>query len=170
MNYVDLILLLPIVYGLVRGFIKGLVNEVASLLSIVAGLYLAYHYHDAVEQFLASQFGENDSWLGIASYLVIFIAVTILVFLLAKILTRMINFIALGIFNRIAGAVFGAAKVALVFLLLIYLLSPFFDQFIKDNETWSQSVVYDLMTQYASKVGDWITGIGRNEQASPTPA
>jgi len=169
LNYVDLILLLPVVYGLVRGFIKGLVNEVASLLAIIAGLYLAYHYHDYVEELLAAQFDGGENWLGIASYLVIFIGVTIVVFLVAKVLTKMINFIALGILNRLAGAAFGAGKVIFILLLLVYLLSPFLEQIRENNSAWSQSSVYDLMTQYATLVGDWITDFNNDGVGSTPP-
>lgn len=170
MNYVDLILLLPLAYGLIRGFIKGLVNELASLLSIVAGLYLAYNYHHDVELWLAELIGEDNNWLSIASYLLIFIAVSLVVFLLARVLTRMINFMALGILNRLAGAAFGAAKILLVFLLLIYFLKPFLASQLEDESAWKESQVYRLLSDYSDEAGEWITGMRDDQDADPAQA
>ena len=43
MNYFDYLLLLPLVYGLYRGFTKGLIIELASLVALIAGVYGAMY-------------------------------------------------------------------------------------------------------------------------------
>ena len=35
MNYLDIALVIPMMYGVVRGFSKGIINEITALLSII---------------------------------------------------------------------------------------------------------------------------------------
>ena len=44
MNKIDIILLIILGFGLVRGFMRGLIIEMASLLAIVVGIYGAIHF------------------------------------------------------------------------------------------------------------------------------
>jgi len=44
MNYLDIALVIPMVYGIVRGFSKGIVNEITSLAAIGIGVYLALNF------------------------------------------------------------------------------------------------------------------------------
>jgi len=44
MNVLDIILGALLLFGLVRGFMKGLFVEVASLVALIAGVYGAIHF------------------------------------------------------------------------------------------------------------------------------
>lgn len=44
MNYIDIILLLPLLYGAYRGFSRGLIIEVATLLGLLLGVYIAIKF------------------------------------------------------------------------------------------------------------------------------
>ena len=44
MNKIDILLLVILGFGLVRGFMRGLIIEMASLLAIVVGIYGAIHF------------------------------------------------------------------------------------------------------------------------------
>ena len=41
MNTLDILLLIPLGYGLINGLVKGLFKELASLLGIILGIYIA---------------------------------------------------------------------------------------------------------------------------------
>ncbi len=168
MNYVDLILLLPLAYGLIRGLMKGLINELASLVSIVAGLFLAYHYSEEVQNWLSQYFENDSSWLAIASYILIFLTVSVIIYILARFLTKMIHFMALGIVNRIAGAIFGLSKILLIMLLLVYLIGPYLHSLRERNEAWQQSKVYGLLDNYADVPGEWLTDFREKQQRDST--
>ena len=44
MNYLDIIIAIPLVWGIVIGFKKGFVIEIASLIAILAGVYGSIHF------------------------------------------------------------------------------------------------------------------------------
>ena len=44
MNYIDIIILVIIGYGLVKGFINGLIIEVASVLALILGIWGAIRF------------------------------------------------------------------------------------------------------------------------------
>lgn len=123
MNYFDYILLLPVLYGLYRGFSKGFVLELASLLALVMGIYGAMHFSSFTFTYL-SEFVELEArYLQLASYGITFLAIVIAITLSAKILTLLIKMVALGFINRLMGAIFGALKA----LLILSVLLLFFD-------------------------------------------
>ena len=41
MNYLDIIIAVPLLYGLIKGFSNGIVKEVTSLLALFVGVYIA---------------------------------------------------------------------------------------------------------------------------------
>ena len=44
MNYLDIIIAVPLLYGLIKGFSNGLVKEVTSLLALFIGVYVAINF------------------------------------------------------------------------------------------------------------------------------
>lgn len=158
MSFLDFVLLLPLAYGLIRGFIKGFIHELASLLAIVVGIILAYRYSANMEQFLHQYIAEDGIGLRIGSYLLILILVFAALYALSFVLTKMLQFMALGMINRIAGAVFGLLKAAIFLLILIHLAQPFLDSMNK-NDSFHNSIVYQKMTVISQQLGDYLTDI-----------
>ena len=52
MNVFDIIIAALLLFGLVRGIMKGLFIEVASLVALIAGVYGAIHFSYFVSNFL----------------------------------------------------------------------------------------------------------------------
>ena len=77
MNYLDIILIIPLAYGLVQGLRKGLIKEIAGLLAIVLGIYLARYFSLPVSQALAETTGWAANICAPLSYAVVFIAVSL---------------------------------------------------------------------------------------------
>ena len=44
MNYLDIIIVIPLVYGMIKGFYNGLVKEITALLALVVGVYVAINF------------------------------------------------------------------------------------------------------------------------------
>ncbi|MBE0678885.1 MAG: CvpA family protein, partial [Bacteroidales bacterium] len=44
MNWIDLIILAILAFGLIQGFIDGLIIEIAELAALVLGIYGAIHF------------------------------------------------------------------------------------------------------------------------------
>lgn len=120
MQYIDFILAIPLVWGAFMGFKKGLVLELATFAALALGVFGAIKFSDFTGGFLVEYIDIPQEWLGLSSFMLTFIFIVIGVFLLAKLLSKMLKMIALGLINRLLGMIFGTLKYALVLSILIY--------------------------------------------------
>jgi membrane protein required for colicin V production len=144
MNSLDYILFIPLLYGFYRGFTKGLIIELASLLALTLGIYGALHFSSFTFEFLSDYVEIKAVYLQLASYGLTFIIIVMLISLTGKILTMLIKLVALGFINRMMGAIFGGIKVLLILAVFI----SFFDRFNKqfrmvNDEILSSSLMYN---------------------------
>ena len=66
MNYIDIVILLFLLYGAFRGFSKGLIIEVATLAGLILGVFIAIRY----SPFTEGIFKLLGTLLGIAKYFI----------------------------------------------------------------------------------------------------
>lgn len=123
MNLPDIIVLLPLLYFIIRGFMKGFIITAAMLAGLVIGLWAAIHFSEYTAGLLVQRFHFEPRNIRLVAYILTFSAVIILVYLLGRLLTGMVKTAGLGIFNRLAGAIAGAAKGILLVSALILLIN-----------------------------------------------
>jgi membrane protein required for colicin V production len=114
MAVIDIILGALILFGLVRGFLKGLFVEVASLAALIAGVYGAIHFSNFAAAFLTEKVSWDEKYINIVAFAITFILIVLAIALAGKALTKLANFAALGIINKIAGAIFGGLKIGVI--------------------------------------------------------
>ncbi|MCB0760680.1 MAG: CvpA family protein [Flavobacteriales bacterium] len=119
MNYIDLLLIIPIALGAWKGFRKGLVIEVFSLLALFAGIYLAIHFSDYIANLLTDHVQLKSEYIPIAAFLLTFVAVLIGVHFLGKMIHSLVKMAALELFNKIFGAIFAALKGLLILCIVL---------------------------------------------------
>ncbi|MBJ6367396.1 CvpA family protein [Snuella sedimenti] len=119
MSIIDIVLGASILFGLVRGFMKGLFVEVASLIALIAGVYGAIHFSDFAADFLQNNVDWNKETIHIVAFAITFIGIVVIIALAGKALTKLANLAALGIINKLLGGVFGALKIGLVLSVLL---------------------------------------------------
>ncbi|MBE9491336.1 MAG: CvpA family protein [Bacteroidetes bacterium] len=125
MNILDIILVIPMIWLAYRGFTKGLVIELTSLVALILGIWIALHFSYFASDFLTEHFEINQKYLHIVAFIITFIVIIILVYLVGKLVERLINLIALGFINKLAGAVFGVLKAALLLSVVILIINNF---------------------------------------------
>jgi membrane protein required for colicin V production len=123
MNILDIILGALLLFGLVRGFMKGLFVEVASLVALIAGVYGAIHFSSFAAEFLMDKTEWNEKTINLAAFAITFVVIIIAISLAGKALTKLADFAALGILNKILGGVFGALKIGLILSVLLIVFS-----------------------------------------------
>lgn len=147
MNLLDIILILPLAYGIIKGVIKGFVLQLASLIGLIAGMYFAKLYASSVATLFYHWFDISLQYGKAVAFLVLFLIVGLFVYLLAKSLDRFIELISLKWLNKLLGAVFGGLKYALILSVLLNVLQAI-DQ--KNNilseETQNKSLFYRPIT------------------------
>lgn len=149
MNLIDIILLIPITLGLIRGLMKGLLKELTGFAAIILGLVSAFLVSEPLYNFLKIHFSPGIE-LRVLSYILVFAAVSILIYQIGKILTKLVNFMALGIVNYALGGVFGASKVIAVLLVLVYFYTPYQDnQPLFQSEIIDESIIYNRLKEYS---------------------
>ena len=123
MSYLDLFFGLAIAWGAYSGFSKGLIKELASILGVIIGVFLAKNYYPYLDIKLKPIFESEAGFISILSAILIFL-LTIMVFkIIAKFLTKFLKIIALGLLNRIIGSVFGIFKTVLLLCVLVFIFS-----------------------------------------------
>ena len=113
-NYIDVIILLPLVYGAYKGFSQGLIVEMSTLFALVLGVFISLRYAVNVEGFLKDFVALPESYAYYIAFAVTFLLVIIVMHLLGKLLTKLIDMVSLGLFNKLFGIVLGVLKAAIV--------------------------------------------------------
>lgn len=122
MNTVDIVIAVILLFGLVKGFIKGLFIEITSLVGLVLGIYGAIHFSYFLSDILKSSVSWDASMIQVVSFAGTFLVILLALVFLGKVLTKIAETASLGFFNKILGAVFGVLKYALILsiVLLVY--------------------------------------------------
>lgn len=119
MGVIDIVLGALILFGLVRGFMKGLFVEVASLVALVAGVYGAIHFSNFAAEFIQTKTEWTEKTINIVAFALTFVIIVLAIALAGKALTKLADFAALGILNKLTGAIFGALKMALILSIVL---------------------------------------------------
>lgn len=125
MNFVDIIIVVPLVYAAWRGFKKGLIIEVFTLLALLVGIYAGIHFSDWTSARIEEYFDFDANYLPVIAFTVTFLAVGAMVFFAGKMLEQMIRVVNLSPINKIMGVVFGILKMVYTLSILIILLETY---------------------------------------------
>lgn len=114
MNYLDIILLLPMAWAIFNGFKNGFVLSLFSLLAIFAGIYAGIHFSEWVADWLKDAFDFKSEALPAVSFGITFLAVLAAVYLLGRIVAGMVKATGLGPLDKVMGIAFSVLKTALL--------------------------------------------------------
>ena len=129
MNYIDIVILLFLLYGAFRGFSKGLIIEVATLAGLILGVFIAIRYSPFTEGILKDFLNITSRYLSYIAFAVTFLVVVIAVYLLGKMLTRLVDIISLGLVNKLLGTLLGIAKYFIMVCVLLMIVDALNDKF-----------------------------------------
>lgn len=150
MTAIDIVILIVLGAGAIVGFTKGFLKQLAGLLGLVAGLLIAKAlYATVAERFFLPLTDSLTVAQGIA-FVVIWLAVPLVFLLLATLLTKAMEAVALGWVNRLLGAGLGLLKSALLVSLLICVVEYIdSDNTLLKRTKKQESVLYYPMEKFA---------------------
>ena len=155
MSFIDIALGGAIAAGLIRGLMKGLFVEVASLVGLIAGVYGAIHFSYYASDFLVQRVDWDEKYVNLISFMITFIIIIILVTLAGKLLTKIADFAALGILNKLLGGAFGGLKAAII-------LGAFLVFFNKANNTMTfvdkETIEASILFKPVHDIGAFVFG------------
>ena len=123
MNWIDFIIIALLGFGLIQGFIDGLVIEVAELAALILGVWGAIHFSGWTAVKLSGWFDMQTTWLGIIAFAITFVVIVVAINLLGRLLDTLMKAVALGFMVRILGAIFGIIKTALILSVVFVFLN-----------------------------------------------
>ncbi|MFI5220370.1 MAG: CvpA family protein [Bacteroidia bacterium] len=151
MNLLDVIISLPLLWGAYRGFKRGLIFEVFMIIGLVLGLYIAFKFSNLINGLVSKTISANSAVIPYLSFIIVFAAILLIVILLAKFLEGVLSTGSLNVLNKVAGAVLGLIKFALIVSVLLWsfkALEPHWN-FI-NPATKKESLLYEPVLKTAS--------------------
>ena len=125
MNILDIIIGIPVLWMAYRGFTKGFVIEVTTLIALLLGIYAALNFSSYTAGLLNDYFTLEQQYMTILSFAVTFVVVVIAVVLIGRLLERFVNLIALGFLDKLAGGLFGIVKAAFIISVIFLVINSF---------------------------------------------
>ncbi|MCK4287637.1 MAG: CvpA family protein [Bacteroidales bacterium] len=125
MNFLDIILILPVIWFAYKGFTKGFIIELTLLVALVLGVFIAINFSYFAADFLTDNTKIAHKYISIIAFVITFIAIVIAAFAVGKLLEKVINLLLLGFINKIAGCLFGILKAAFILSVIIFIINSF---------------------------------------------
>ena len=149
MAILDIILLICFIPGIIRGISKGFLEQALSLVGIVLSVWAAFKFSALVCGWLKPYLSLSETTLNVVAFALILVAVCLVVLIVAKLLTKVLEMSMLGWLDKILGLVFALVVNALllgVFIILFDTLNLKFG-FVKP-EVLDGSVVYTTLRDF----------------------
>ncbi|MDR1860416.1 MAG: CvpA family protein [Bacteroidales bacterium] len=171
MNYIDIIIGIVLLAAAVRGFRKGLIHEVATLVAIVLGIWGALHFSDLTADWLRNTFGWDFKLLNWVAYLVTFLIIVVLIYYFGKLIDSIVKAAKLSFINKILGLLFSLLKSALIISALLFVYEGFDPEGrIIAPETREESYIYTPLRNFAPAVLPFIKERALKLERLPEPA
>lgn len=143
MNTLDIILLVLLIPGAIRGLIKGFLEQVVSIGGIFLGVYVAYKFSNPVCTWLGQHIHMSETVLHLVGFILVLAGLMVLVVLLAKFLTKVLEMASLGWINRALGVFFSLVVSALILSLLAVIFDTLNTRFALVNTAYLEdSLLY----------------------------
>jgi membrane protein required for colicin V production len=152
-SYIDIILIVPILWAAFKGFKKGFIIGVFSLLALFAGIYAGLHFSNYMSDALSSNFNISSEYLPLTSFILTFLIVLIGVYYLGKALEKVVKMASLEFLNKLAGSFFGLLKGVLIMSLLVLCFHSINTRVeVVDKEQLDKSILYNPLRVFTLAV------------------
>lgn len=146
---IDVAFFIVMLIAIFKGFSKGLILGIFSLLAFIIGLAAALKLSAIVAHHLETSTGSTAKWLPVLSFMLVFIVVAVVVNLGARIIKKTISFAMLGWLDKIGGIVLYVILYAIIFSVILFFSEK---TFLVKPETIAASCVHDYVSPWGPKV------------------
>lgn len=165
MSVIDIVFLIPLLWGAYKGFRKGLIVEVFSLIALIGGIFCAVYFPGYAQELIETNFQVEAKWVPILAFIATFAGVVFAVSMLGKLIEKFVEALALGIFNKIGGIAFGILKSLLVLSILVFLFEGLNRKWeIVSEEQKQKSILYEPLSTFSGWLipiftdDEWVDG------------
>ena len=172
------------VWAVIRGFRRGLIVSIFSLLAIIAGLAAAIKVSALVAVQLGKVVNISDRWLPIVSFVVVFLGIVLIVRLGANLIQKTVEIAMLGWVNRLGGILLYVILFTVVYSIFLFYavqLHLFKEETIQNSvtyawiEPWGPKVINSLgriipfFKDMFNELQQFFGGVAEKMPANPTP-
>jgi membrane protein required for colicin V production len=128
------------VLAIIKGFSRGLIVAVFSLVAFFIGLIAAMKLSAAVASWLQDKSGVQTTWMPFIAFVLVMLAVLLLIRFGAKMIEKLMGFAMLGWLNKIGGVIFYAAMYIMFFSVILFFakgMGVITDETIAESKTYS---------------------------------
>lgn len=122
LTWIDALFLAVLTLSMLAGFVRGFVREALGLAAWVVALMVARVLAEPVADLMSGVIESFDARLVLAFILVIF-AVILLCGIVIRLVHAAVEWVGMGLLNRVAGAAFGLARGAVILLVATVLIT-----------------------------------------------
>jgi len=121
MNLIDILVCAVLAIFMVKGFMKGLVREVCSLLGLIVGGWAAFTYYPVLASASRHLIQLPSAISSVLAFIVLFSIVGLLFLFIGQLLTLTFKLALLGGVNRAGGMIFGFLQAGLILSMILYI-------------------------------------------------
>ena len=155
MNFIDIIIVILFLLASFKGFRRGLIKELVSLLSLIAGVYIASNFSVYFEKHLIKNFPKTEEFTTIISFVLVFLIVFFSLKLAGILINKLAKSFQLGLINKILGLLFGSLKAILIIAFILFELHYLEQSFginILKNQKEESKFYYPLVEEIIPKI------------------
>ncbi len=139
MNYLDIAILIFLLYGMVKGFSNGIIIEISNTISVFLAIYIGVHFSQLVYPYLNLDIlSDYSNAIPLIAFLIVFIVIIVIVKSIGELLNRITKQLALGLISRISGVFFGMIKMLIICVFFLFLVV---DYELIDKHTQESSIL-----------------------------
>lgn len=161
MNWLDILVLIPLCWWGFKGFRHGLIYEVFTILALILGFWAARHFSYLLQDWLKIPLA------GTVAFTITFAIVLFFVHLVGRAMQKVVKIAIPEIIDHLLGLAFGVCKVVLVFSMFFYLLNRVdqHEMLIK-NDIKEHSLAYKHIEPIVPEIILWKKELGNNTSSS----
>lgn len=118
MNLLDLLIAIPLCYFTYKGWKRGLIFEMTTLIGLIGGCWAATHFSTWVAEALELK----GDWAMLTAFFITFVAVLVGAYFLGKCAEGILKMVKAEFLNRLVGALSGMGKCLCVLGILLSLV------------------------------------------------
>jgi membrane protein required for colicin V production len=150
MSFLDIVLGGLLCYSLYKGIRNGLFVELASLLSLLLGIYIAIKFSDVIKNILSGWVHWNPYTIQVIAFILTFIVVVVGIYMLGKFLTNVADFAFLGWINSLGGGFFRVLKTILIISVFLTVFEKLnYHNYLAKKETLDKSIFFNPIQKVA---------------------
>lgn len=160
MNFLDILILVVLCFFAVKGLVRGLVNEAASMAGLLAGGWLAYRFYPLLAVPIKSVLHLPAHLSSFLAFMIILLLIGVCAHIIGNIITTALRLVMLGSLNRLGGILIGTVEGALLLCMVFSIASSgFMPEQLRNKIRSTESANLFAMT------GDRFLSVWRNAPA-----